>query len=63
MPALWPPCRTGTPDKTKRAIVRPVMRGLLSHTQLPEDSIHWLDLVINWNEPWPADHAPEGGWL
>ena len=36
--------------------LRPVMRGLLAHTQMPEDSINWLEVVANWGMPWPKGH-------
>lgn len=39
--------------------LRPVMRGLLAHTQMPEDSINWIEVVGNWGMPWPKGHEPK----
>lgn len=37
----------------REKVLRPVMRGLLAHTQMPEDCINWLEVVGNWGMPWP----------
>jgi len=39
--------------------LRPVMRGLLAHTQMPEDSINWIEVVGNWGMTWPKGHEPK----
>jgi hypothetical protein len=45
--------------KWREKTLRPVMRGLLSHTQMPEDSINWIEVVGNWGMPWPKGHEPK----
>lgn len=42
-------------------VLRPVMRGVLAHTQLPEDSIDWIEVVGNWGMPWPKGREPKDG--
>ena len=39
--------------------LRPVMRGLLAHTQMPEDCINWIEVIGNWGLPWPKGHEPK----
>ena len=47
----------------REKVLRPVLRGVLSMTQLPEDSINWIAVAGNWGLPFPRKHAPvEGGW-
>jgi len=41
-------------DKT----LRPIMAGILAHTQLREDQINWIEVVGNWGLPWPKGHQP-----
>lgn len=41
--------------------LRPVMRSILAHTQLPEDSINWIEVVGNWRLPWPKGREPQIG--
>lgn len=48
-------------DEWRETTLRPLMAGLLSHTQMREDSIHWLDVVMNWNDPWPKGREPKEG--
>ena len=38
---------------------RPVMAGILVHTQMREDSINWIEVVGNWGLPWPKGHEPQ----
>lgn len=38
--------------------LRPVMCGLLAHTQMPEDCINWIEVVGNWGMPWPKGKNP-----
>jgi hypothetical protein len=45
----------------RESILRPVMRGVLAHTQMPEDSINWLAVVGNWGLPWPKGKQPKPG--
>lgn len=45
----------------REKVLRPVMAGVLAHTQLPEDSIDWLAVVSNWAEPWPKGREPQLG--
>jgi hypothetical protein len=47
----------------REKVLRPVLRGVLAMTQLPEDSINWIEVVGNWGLPFPKKHKPvEGGW-
>lgn len=39
--------------------LRPVMRALLAHTQMPEDAINWIEVVSNWGMPWPKGREPK----
>lgn len=49
-------------DARWRAIaLRPVLRGVLALTQLPEDSIDWIEVVGNWGMPWPKGREPKEG--
>ena len=41
--------------------LRPVMRGVVAHTQLPESAINWIEVVGNWGLPWPKGKGPELG--
>jgi len=43
-----------TNDVWRETPLRPVLRGVLAHTQLPEDSIDWHRVVRQWDLPWPA---------
>lgn len=45
----------------REKVLRPVMRGVLAHTQLPEDSIDWIEVVGNWRMPWPKGREPKEG--
>ena len=45
--------------KWRENALRPVLRGLLAHTQLPDDSIHWIEVVGNWGLPWPKGRQPK----
>lgn len=38
--------------------LRPVMKLVLAHTQLPEDSIDWVNVVSNWGTPFPKGREP-----
>lgn len=33
--------------------LRPVIAGVLAHTQLLEGDIDWIEVVGNWGMPWP----------
>ena len=37
------------------SVLRPVMVGVLAHTQLPEDAIDWIEVVGNWFLPLPPE--------
>lgn len=39
--------------------LRPLMRDLLAHTQMPEDCINWIEVVGNWGMPWPKGREPK----
>lgn len=41
--------------------IRPVIAGVLAHTQLREDQIDWIEVVGNWGLPWPRGCAPKAG--
>ena len=45
----------------RETVLQPLMSGLLAHTQLPADSIDWLEVVSNWGMPWPAGREPSPG--
>lgn len=36
-------------------VLRPVLRGVLAHTQMREDQINWIEVVGNWGLPWPKN--------
>lgn len=40
-------------------VLRPVMKGLLDHTQMPENAIDWTKVVENWKLPFPNKHQPK----
>ncbi len=40
-------------------ILRPVLKRVLAHTQLPEDAINWIEVCGNWGLPWPKNQAPK----
>lgn len=42
----------------RETILRPLLRGVLAHTQMPEDSINWIEVVGNWGLPWPKGCEP-----
>lgn len=39
--------------KWRENVLRPVLAGVLAHTQMPEDSIDWIEVVGNWTMPLP----------
>ena len=43
----------------REAVFRPVMHGLLAHTQMPESCIDWNRVVANWRLPWPKGRQPK----
>jgi len=43
----------------RETVLRPVMRGVLAHTQMPEGSINWIEVVGNWGLPWPHGQEPK----
>lgn len=46
-------------DQTRREnLILPVLGRVLSHTQLPVDSINWINVVSNWGMPWPKGREP-----
>ena len=45
----------------RESVLRPVLRGVLAHTQMPEDSINWIEVVGNWGLPFPKGHQPSLG--
>ena len=45
----------------REKVLRPVMRGLLAATQMPEDAINWIEVVSNWGMPWPKGRGPQIG--
>lgn len=42
----------------RETVLRPVLAGVLAHTQLPEDSINWLNVVAHWGQPYPPGREP-----
>ena len=60
------PARGGNPARTglgpeiflnatwRENVLRPLMATVLSHTQMPEDAINWIEVVSNWGTPYPA---------
>lgn len=42
----------------RETTLRPVMKLVLAHTQMPEDAINWLNVVSNWGMAWPAKREP-----
>lgn len=42
-------------------VIRPVIADILRHTQLPETSIDWIEVVGNWGMPWPKGREPKVG--
>lgn len=42
----------------REKVLRPVMKSVLSFTQLPEDKIDWIEVVGNWFMPWPKGRDP-----
>ncbi len=43
----------------REQVLRPVLRGVLAHTQLPENAINWIEVVGNWGLPWPKGRGPK----
>lgn len=43
----------------REKVLRPILKGVLAHTQMPEDSINWIEVVGNWGLPWPKGKNPE----
>jgi hypothetical protein len=43
----------------RERVLRPVLRGVLAFTQMPEDSINWIEVVGNWGLPWPKGKQPK----
>lgn len=43
--------------------IRPVIAGVLAHTQMPEDQIDWIEVVGNWGMPFPKNQGPQLGLL
>ena len=39
-------------------VLRPVLKTVLSHTQLPEDAIDWINVVSHWGMPFPQGREP-----
>ncbi len=46
-------------EEWREKTFRPVMAAVLGHTQMPEDSINWIEVVSNWGMPWPDGKQPE----
>jgi len=42
----------------REKVLRPVMQGVLAYTQMPEDAIDWIEVVRNWEMPWPKGRKP-----
>ncbi len=42
----------------REKVLRPVLKGVLAHTQLPEDSISWINVVSHWGMPFPKGREP-----
>lgn len=40
-------------------VLLPVVKMVLTHTQLPDDAIDYIELVGNWGLPWPKNDEPE----
>ena len=45
-------------SKWRESVLRPVMKTMLAHTQLPEDAIDWINVVSNWGMPFPKGREP-----
>lgn len=45
--------------KWREGVLRPVMKQVLAHTQLPEDAIDWVNVVSNWGQPFPQGREPQ----
>lgn len=45
------------------AALRQCMAGVLSHTQMREDEIDWIEVVSNWGTPWPKGREPKPGYI
>lgn len=43
-------------EKWRNSVLRPVIAGVFSHTQMPEDAIDWIEVVSNWGMPLPSSH-------
>lgn len=35
-------------------VLRPVLAGVIKHTQMHEDSINWVHVFANWGQPFPS---------
>lgn len=45
-------------EEWRNQVLLPVLSCALSHTQLPVDSINWINVVSNWGMPWPKGRGP-----
>ena len=43
------------------ASVKQCIKGILSHTQMREDEIDWIEVVTGWDDPWPKGREPKPG--
>lgn len=60
-PGKGPEILLGGDNPQFQACLKGVMRTMLSHTQLREDEIDWIEVVGNWGMAWPAGQEPRPG--
>lgn len=41
-------------EEWREKTLKPLMRAVLGHTQMPEDAIDWIEVVSNWGMPFPG---------